>query len=883
MELKHYGTPRHSGRYPWGSGENPYQRTGGFLGAYKNLKSQGLTDAQIAKAMGMTTLEMRAKRSISNDQQRAADYAQALEMKDRGYSYTEIGRRMGKNESSIRSLLNPAIQQRAETTMATADALKKSLEKTKYLDIGIGVERYMGVAKTKLDTAVQVLKEEGYTVHYLKVEQLNNPGNYTSIKVLAPPGTTYTDIYKNRDKIGGVTEFSEDKGISYRGLKPVQNVDSKRIKINYDEDGGTDKDGVIELRRGVDDLDLGNSRYAQVRIGVDGTHYLKGMAIYSDNMPDGVDIIYNTNKKRGTPSEKVFKEMVVDERTGKIDQSNPFGATIKIDGQRGSLNVVNEEGDWDTWSRNLSSQVLSKQPVSLAKKQLNLAYDLKKEEFDEIKSLTNPAVKKKLLDSLADDCDSSAVHLKAAQLPRQSSYVILPLTNIKENEIYAPKYRDGEEVVLIRHPHGGIFEIPVVKVNNKNSQAKSIIPQAKDAIGINPKVASQLSGADFDGDTVIVIPTSSSKNIKTSSAIKSLANFEPREAYPPYPGMKRISKQTKELKMGDVSNLITDMTIKGATINEITKAVKHSMVVIDAEKHNLNYQQSYKDHDIAALKEKYQGSARSGASTLISKASSEERVTMRKEITNQKKMTPEQLKDYKDGKRIYIDTPETYVNIQGKTVERKIKSTKMAETDDAFTLSSGTPIETVYATHANKLKALANESRKESLNTPKVEYSPSANKTYDQEVKSLDSKLNIALKNAPLERHAQLIANNVVDMAKKDNPSIKNDQEALKKLKQQALGAARARTGAGKELITITDKEWEAIQSGAVSHNKLTQIINNTDIDSLKQLATPRTKTGISATKINRARNMFDAGYTQAEIADSIGVSVNTIQKVLDN
>ena len=28
--LMHYGTPRHSGRYPWGSGENPYQRNGDF-------------------------------------------------------------------------------------------------------------------------------------------------------------------------------------------------------------------------------------------------------------------------------------------------------------------------------------------------------------------------------------------------------------------------------------------------------------------------------------------------------------------------------------------------------------------------------------------------------------------------------------------------------------------------------------------------------------------------------------------------------------------------------------------------------------------------------------------------------------------------------------
>ena len=62
-----------------------------------------------------------------------------------------------------------------------------------------------------------------------------------------------------------------------------------------------DKDGVIEIRSGVDDLSLGDSHYAQVRILVDGNTYLKGMAVYSDDLPDGVDVMFNTNKKKRHP------------------------------------------------------------------------------------------------------------------------------------------------------------------------------------------------------------------------------------------------------------------------------------------------------------------------------------------------------------------------------------------------------------------------------------------------------------------------------------------------------------------------------------------------------------------------------------------------------
>lgn len=865
----HYGVLRRSGRYPWGSGENPYQRYDSFLGYVDELRSQGLSEVEIARGLGMTTSELRSRKSIAKAEKRAADAAEAWRLKEKGYSNVAIGERMGINESSVRNLLKPSLQERNNVTKATADMLKNSVEEKGYIDVGVGVENHLGISRTKLKTAIAQLEDEGYTVHYVPVEQLGT-GKKTTIMVLAKPGTTYSEIYRNRDQIKLITDYTEDGGRSYLGLEPIRNINGKRVLIRYAEDGGTEKDGVIELRRGVDDISLGDSKYAQVRIGVNGTHYLKGMAMYGEDFPDGVDIIFNTNKKKGTPPDEVMKSM-------KDDPDNPFGATVRqrhyidADGKRqlSALNIVNEEGDWGKWSKTLSSQMLSKQSPSLAKKQLDLAYDLKKEQYDEIMSLTNPAVKKKLLDSFADDCDSSSIHLKAAALPRQSSHVILPFPDMKENEIYAPNYRNGEKVVLIRYPHGGKFEIPELTVNNKQPTANRLIKNAKDAVGINSKVAERLSGADFDGDTVLVIPNNKG-SIKTSSPLKGLKDFDPKEAYPAYEGMPRISSRTKQMKMGDVSNLITDMTIKGATPDELARAVRHSMVVIDSEKHNLNYKQSYIDNGIADLKKKYQGSERAGASTLISRASSPTRVSTRKESI-----------DPKTGKKVYTYTNETYVDSKGRTVRRTVKSTKMAEAEDARSLSSGTRMEEIYASHANKLKALANQARKASANTQYTPYSPSAKKTYEKEVKSLNAKLNLALQNKPLERQAQLLANKVVSAKRQANPDM--TAEEVKKIKAQALNEARNRTGAKKQNIVITKDEWNAIQSGAISTNKLTQILDNADLDTVKKLATPKTnKTGLSNAKLAQAKAMLSRGYTQAEVADALGISTSTLSKALN-
>ena len=894
-ELYHYGTKRHSGRYPWGSGEDPYQHDSNFYNYANELKKSGLSEKEVADACGLTIKQYRSKYSNARNEVYAARVSEAQKLKAKGYSNVAIAEKMGTNESTVRNYLKPQATDRANKTTMTADVLKQAVDKKGYIDVGGGVENQMGVSRNVLDNSIRKLEEEGYTRHYIQTEQMGT-GKKTSIMVLAKPGTTYSEVSKNRDKIEFPGYHSSDKGTSYDSLKTPVSISSKRVKINYKEDGGIDKDGVIELRRGVDDISLGNARYAQVRIAVDGTHYIKGMAMYSDNMPEGVDIVFNTNKSKGTPmlgekDHSVLKPM-------KKDTDNPFGATIKgedrlvmaqryyIDKngkkQQSALNIVNEEGDWNVWRKSLSSQMLSKQSPMLAKKQLKLAYDLKAEEYNEIMSLKNPIIKQQLLEKFADGCDSAAVHLKAAGLPRQASKVILPFPDMKETEIYAPSFRNGERVVLVRYPHGGTFEIPELTVNNKHKTANSLIHNAKDAVGINPKVAERLSGADFDGDTVLVIPTKG-VNIRTSEPLKGLKDFDPKTSYPAYPGMIRTGDKgsgfNKQRQMGDVSNLITDMTIQGAPANEIAAAVRHSMVVIDAEKHNLNYKQSEIDNNIRALKKKYQGRENAGASTLISRASGDKRVPVRKEITSTKNMTPEELKRYNRGEKIFRETGETYTNKSGKEVLRLQKTTKMAEASDAYSLSSGTMIESVYAEHANKLKSLANQARTQARNTKPIPYSPEAKKKYSKEVASLDAKLNTALKNRPLERKAQLLANAEVKAIRDANPNLDNDD--IKKLKSRALTKARAKTGAGKQQIQITSSEWEAIQAGAISSNKLKQIINNSDLDTLKQLAMPREFKGMSPGKVSKAKALEANGYTLAEIADSLGVSTSTVQKAL--
>lgn len=894
-ELIHYGMPRRSGRYPWGSGKDPYQHSTDFLGRIDELTKNGMSEKQIAESMGLTTTQLRIQKSMAKEERRSLEVARAKGLREKGYSLQAIADEMGyKNDSSVRSLLNDKSEARMNQAKSTADFLKKQVDEKGMIDVGAGVERELNVSREKLNQALYMLEMEGYKTYGGGVPQVNNPGKQTNIKVLCPPGTEHKEIY-NYSNVNSIREYtSHDDGKTFDKFVYPASMDSKRLQIRYAEDGGIDMDGVIELRRGQPDLDLGGSHYSQVRILVDGTHYLKGMAVYSDDLPPGVDVRFNTNKTKDKSMQDVLKKI-------KDDPDNPFGSLIKAGGQsyytdpktgEKKLSLINkraDEGDWGEWADKLSSQFLSKQNLSLVQRQLKITKDSKRDELDEILALTNPTVKKALLKSFSDDCDAAAVHLKAAALPRQKYQVILPVNSLKDNEIYAPNYKNGEKVALVRYPHGGLFEIPILTVNNKQKDAKKIMgDNPLDAVGINSKVAERLSGADFDGDTVMVIPTHNGKvTISSKPPLKELEGFDPRMAYPERPGMKYMKNTQNE--MGKISNLITDMTLLGANDQELARAVRHSMVVIDAEKHKLDYKQSYIDNGIASLKKKYQGhidpetgTYKEGAGTIVSRAKSQQSVLKRQgspiidpETGKQSWKTADDL----TYQRKVVNKKTGEVTTQ--TITRMQKSTKMFETDDAYTLVSKAknPTELAYADYANSMKAMANEARKAMVSTKDIPYNPTARARYQAQVESLDAKVNIALMNAPKERQAQTMANAIVQAKRKDNPDM--TKKELKKAGQQALDQCRRKVGAKKQLIELTDKEWEAIQAGAISTNKLTTILNNADMDKVKQLATPRENKGLTSQNINRIKTLRNNGYTTSEIASKLGVSTSTVIKAI--
>lgn len=898
----------HSGRYPWGSGKEEYRglQPREFYDLFRKYSKQGMTEKQIADEIGISTPMLKAGRAIARSEARAADCSKAMSLKEKGWSTTAIGKEMGLPESTVRGLLKDG--QNVKTTIAenTARALTDAVREYGYVDVGGGIHHYMGCNENQLKTAIALAQSEGCKVMYGKVKQAGT-GKDTSLKVLVDENTTYQEFAKNQDKIAIPNRYTEDGGFTYHKIAPPISISSSRVDVKFAEDGGTDRDGLIELRPGVKDLSLGKATYAQVRIAVDGTHYVKGMAVYGDpkSFPPGVDVRFNSNKAAAKGKMAALKKMDLD------NPEAPFGALIKdqselklcqthymdSDGKmkQSALNIVNEEGNWAAWSRTLSSQFLSKQPVSLAREQLGKVEKRYRRELDEINSINNPIIKKELLLKLADTIDGSAVHMEGASMPRQATHTILPVPSLKPREIYAPNYKDGEIVVLVRFPHAGRFESPELIVNNKNPEAIRIMGKnPRDAVGINSKTAEQLSGADFDGDTVLVLPNNSGK-IKTAKPLPGLVGFDPKaqyhlepsktnkegwhkdpdektDTYYPYKIMK---KKDKGRYMGDISNLLTDMQLQGATPQELERAVKHSMVVIDAPKHKLNYEQSFKDNGIAALKIKYQGGARKGASTIVSKATSEEHPGDRK-ITI----------DPVTGKKIYEYTGKVNVfknKETGKITERPVttNSTKMAETDNAWDLvrDKNNKMEAAYANHANNLKALANEARRIAVNIKGNKVDPVAKEKYGSEVASLKEKLVRAEKNAPLERRAQILASEYKKVYRASNPGVSGKD--LQKEAGKALVRARKKVGAGKEKIDITPKEWEAIQKHALSDTTIAKILKNADTDKVRQYATPKKVVSVSAAQQAKARRMLQNGATTAEIAEALGISTDNVFKYL--
>lgn len=978
--LMHYGTPRHSGRYPWGSGDEPYQRGMDFLARYEALRKQDKSDVDIAKELNMlndkgepSTGILRLEKKYANDMRRIHQIQTAKSLKEDGLGATEIGRRMGINESSVRTLLDPNAEERTRLATNTANFLREQVDKKGMIDISTGVEldlqqydisRNLNISGERLKEAVYILQKEGYEVYSGGIPQPTNAGQQTTQKVLCVPGTKHSEIYQY-DKVHTITEYtSHDGGNTFDSMVYPKSMDSKRLKvllgdeIGPDGERGVDKDGIIQIRRGVEDLSLGDSKYSQVRILVDGNKYLKGMAVYSDNMPDGIDVIFNSNK---TSVDKALKDIKTE------DPLNPFGSAIKPGGQsyyidkdgNRQLSLINkraDEGDWSDWTDALPSQFLSKQPLHLVNKQLGLAKADKQAEFEEICALTNPTVKKHFLNKFADECDAAAVDLKAAALPGQKYHVIIPVNTLKDNEIYAPQYPPGTRLALVRYPHAGQFEIPIVKVTDKNETARKIIgTDSIDAVGINKKIAERLSGADFDGDTVMCIPTHDKNGrvkIHNQDELEGLKGFDPQVKYAKRPGMKYMKdpvtgKDATQTEMGKISNLITDMTLFGAPPEDMEKAVRHSMVVIDAGKHQLDYKRSETENDIALLKKRWQqhvkpdGSIKyGGAATIISKSKGEETVDKRQGTpkVNIKGKSwydpnrPEGALIYKtaddlyypdrtyskktglttvrtvDGKKITYNAKDKnerdkyepieivdkktgeirYTNkagdIEYRAKKRTQASMRMAETDDAMTLVSPSrhPTEIAYAEYANSMKAMANKARLEAYSTQDIAYNKKAKDVYREEAASLTAKLNNTELNSIRERAALRKANVEIDAQKKANPNMKKDD--LKKLKQRATTTARSEVGAiarRDRNINITDREWEAIQAGAISKTQLTKILNNTDTAKLRERAMPKSTTKITTAKANRIKRMRDSNYTIEQIANALGVSPSSVSDVL--
>lgn len=921
IDIVHYGMPRRSGRYPWGSGENPYQRSKDFISQYEALKKSGMKEKEIAEALDcrndkgdISTNVLRARMAIAKGERFSYAYKTAQSMREDGKTNQEIAERLGyPGESSIRHLLAQDPEKKM-ASFATAETIKSLVDDKGFIDVGAGVEHELMISDTKLKQSLEILREEGYEIYSVGLPQATNPGRQTPLKVVCPPGTTYAEVYErmNAGDIHSVKDYTNvELGDLVRDMpEPPVSMSSDRVYIRYAEDGGIDKDGLIEIRPGVKDLDLGNSTYAQVRIGVDDTHYMKGMCIYGDpsDFPAGTDVIFNTNKSTGTPKEDVFKKM-------KSDPENPFGALIKENGQShyigddgkehlSPINKIREEGDWNDWEQGLPHQFLAKQSVPLMRQQLDKAYADKQSEYNDILALTNPIVRRYYLKEFGDQCDADAVTMKAASLPGQRWKVLIPTTHLKDNEVYDPTHENGEEVALIRFPHQGTFEIPVCRVNNKQKDVARMLGNAEDAIAINKAVADRLSGADFDGDTVIVVPMGDNPatRIRSRAQLEGLVGFDPKVEYATtrratgkkdengddiYEYIGRDGKPVKIMsdtnnQMGRISNLVTDMTVKGATVDEITRATRHAQVVIDAEKHKLDYKASYRDNDIEGLKRKYQGRYTDdghyteSASTIFSRAKSEVDVPETKGNPNIDPKTGRYLWEEKRTGRTYVDE---------KTGETKLATKKAHQMDvvsDAHELSSGYPQEEIYADYANRLKAMANTARKEYMATERPRQNKEAAVEYAPQLESLKGKLAIAEQNAPRERQAQLLANSRARLKKEANPDMTNKE--YRRLKSRELARARVEVGArGKDTrIQIDDKEWEAIQKGAVSSTMLEKILMHSDADSLRERATPRTSTSLTDTQKAKIKNMSNSGYTLSEIAGALGISTSTVSATIN-
>lgn len=364
--LEHTGTPHegdvpHSGRYEWGSGKKPLQHAWDLKAQNLKLKStinpetnKLYTEVEIAKFLGYyklngkgepildengqpqgNTKALRANLQIATETIKADNYMQVKTLRDKGMGWTDIAKKLNlPNESSARSIYKNGEKAAEGRTKAVADELKKAVDAKGYIDVGSGSNQMLGVTPNALDTALERLKAEGYEVQNIYLPQLGSNLQKTTMRVLAKPGSTVTDIWNNRQNIHLLVE-NDDGVIDTKAdlnLQPIPSIDSKRISINYGDQTGKEQDGLVELRAirnkdgslspACEDLSLGEAKYGQVRIAVDGKYYIKGMARYNPDLPEGVDILVNSNKPSSKGMENALKKLDLNAET------NPFGTNV---------------------------------------------------------------------------------------------------------------------------------------------------------------------------------------------------------------------------------------------------------------------------------------------------------------------------------------------------------------------------------------------------------------------------------------------------------------------------------------------------------------------------------------------------------------------------
>ena len=224
--LKHYGMPSRSGRYPWGSGDDPYQNSCDFLGRVKELRKQNISytdengkvwsgDNAIAKSLGLSTTEFRIELSLANDERKSYLQKRIKSLQDDGLGSTAIGQELHLPESTVRSLMNEKTLSRTQQAKETADFIKKHVDERGMIDVGKGVERELNISRTKLDTALYILQKDGYELYSGGMDQVTNKGQRITQKVICPPGTEHKDIY-NLDQVHSLNEYiSRDNGDTY--------------------------------------------------------------------------------------------------------------------------------------------------------------------------------------------------------------------------------------------------------------------------------------------------------------------------------------------------------------------------------------------------------------------------------------------------------------------------------------------------------------------------------------------------------------------------------------------------------------------------------------------------------------------------------------------